>query len=273
MNKFEEEIDAWKNLYVSGQIDEQTFLLEREKLLSKSQKIFEKEELKKNKKYKLEKLKLQESFMKIFLSIVFLILLILIVSTLIVNKPYEEISTLRYPTQPIQTPTTGGTTLPFMGTYITIDYLYEYDLYGRVVNTLDYIGYNLENQFSPKDITVSWGSLANEENNSQLNFYVPKPRFVSWRSSNQEWIRSMGNMINDQFSNNHLVPSSNKIKKLIKLIKEDDYIHIKGYLVKIKYTKNNNYYIWSSSTSRYDNGAGACETILVTDIKWLKEAK
>ena len=140
-----------------------------------------------------------------------------------------------------------------------------------IVNTFNYVGYNMENQISPKDITVSWGSLANEENNSQLDFYVPKPRFVSWRSSNQAWTKSMGNMINNQFSNNHLVPANNEIKKLINLIKEDDYIHIKGYLVHIKYTERNLYYSWKSSISRYDNGPGACETILVTDIKWLKE--
>lgn len=225
----------------------------------------------KEKQYKYAKLLLQEHFIKLFLTFIFIIIFILVIIHFNTNKPYEEVITLRNPSQPIQTPSSDAISLPFMGTYVTIEYLYEYDLYGRVVNTFNYVGYNMENQISPKDITVSWGSLANEENNSQLDFYVPKPRFVSWRSSNQTWTKSMGNMINNQFSNNHLVPANNEIKKLINLIKEDDYIHIKGYLVHIKYTERNLYYSWKSSISRYDNGPGACETILVTDIKWLKE--
>ena len=75
------------------------------------------------------------------------------------------------------------------------------------------------------------------------------------------------------YSNSHLIPSNDKIKKQIKKIKKNDYIQIEGYLVHVDADTKKGYFFWDSSTTREDSGDGACEVIYVTDVKWLKPAK
>ena len=56
------------------------------------------------------------------------------------------------------------------------------------------------------------------------------------------------------------------ITSLIKQIKKNDYIKISGYLINAYW---DNSYL-TTSTSRDDEGNGACEVVYVTDIKWYK---
>ena len=75
-------------------------------------------------------------------------------------------------------------------------------------------------------------------------------------------------------TNNHLIPSDNKTRKLVDYIKEGEFVNIEGYLVNIKVIgKNGSYFVWDTSTNRSDSGNGACETIYVTNVVWLKEEK
>ena len=74
-----------------------------------------------------------------------------------------------------------------------------------------------------------------------------------------------------QCSNNHLIPADTRVKKAIKKIKKGDHIRITGYLVYIDGKKSDGTtFFWNSSTTRDDDGDGACEVIYVTDVEWLK---
>ena len=74
--------------------------------------------------------------------------------------------------------------------------------------------------------------------------------------------------ISECISNNHLIPSDSKIEKLIKRIKKNDYVKLEGYLVSAEEIDGN--FKVRSSTTRSDNGDGACELIYVTNVTWLK---
>ena len=68
-----------------------------------------------------------------------------------------------------------------------------------------------------------------------------------------------------------MIPADDEIEALLKKVKTHDYVEIEGYLVKINAkTKNGGRFWWNSSTTRSDDGDGACELIYVTGIKWLK---
>ena len=71
-------------------------------------------------------------------------------------------------------------------------------------------------------------------------------------------------------SNNHIIPKDKKIERLIKKVKVDDFIKLEGFLVTAT-PQGSNTPVLQSSAVRYDGGAGACEVMYVTSIKWLKE--
>ena len=176
--------------------------------------------------------------------------------------------------QPTQKDTLRKSIKTIMGTEIEINYIALYKMSGRVIDVQNYLGYTAQNVLSPKDIGIAWGFMANEENIQKVKWNSYGNRWLYWNIEDQEWLKSVGGMkkVDSYFSNNHLIPSDDKIEKLIKNIKVDDYIKINGYLVSVNYS--NKYgvdFIWNSSTSRYDDGAVACEVIYVTNITWLEE--
>ena len=71
-------------------------------------------------------------------------------------------------------------------------------------------------------------------------------------------------------TNNHLIPANKSVKNKIEKINVDEYVCITGYLVNAKWQLGNRIYTLNSSTSREDTANGACEIILVEDVKWIK---
>lgn len=274
MFNINEEIKFLKYLFSTGQIDEKTYNEKVSKLLNSD---------KYDKYYYSTKLKEYRFFKNFFLLTIFLVLFCFMIRTFTKNtnetndtnnKNYKNIKTLTNIQSPIQTRTSGSIFKKIDNENIKITYVAEYTIVGRVVDVQNYRENNLENKLSPIDIGLSWGFLANEENHQKLNWSSLGNRFLSWYTSNNEWVNMIGgrNQIIKNHSNNHLIPSNNEIEKLIKNIKEDDYIMIEGYLVNINCNLNDgsNFY-WNTSTSRSDEGNGACELIYVNNIIWLKD--
>ena len=189
------------------------------------------------------------------------------------RKPYTEIvNSLENLPEPVQIQTTGEKKTIINGEETHITYLAEYTIVGRVVTTRNFENtlWNKRNSISPKDIGIVWGWLSNKEVDSKISWHT-NPRASGWSVSDGIWLKSKGgiNAIGHNFSNNHLIPSDNNVNKLIKSIRNGDYVKIEGYLVNINYGPN--FRMTSrSSTSREDSWDGACETIYVTKVTWLK---
>ena len=190
-----------------------------------------------------------------------------------VSNNVEYVS-LNYIQNPRQVRTSGNINKVINDWNVEINYVAEYKVTGRVVDVQDYYGNDLQNKLSPKDVGLTWGELAKEKNHSKLTWSSLGNRFLSWRSSDSEWIKEVGgvNEITKCYSNNHLIPSDDKNKKLINKINHGDIIRIEGYLVNIYSKKSDgSYFYWNTSTSRSDSGDGACEVIYVTNVVWLQK--
>ncbi len=174
--------------------------------------------------------------------------------------------------EPIQKETKGYINSKVDGYDIHIEYKYEYDIEALVVSTHDYSGGGIGDKLSPKDVALAWGKVA--EYNKKIDFnWSQSGRWVNWHVDNVDVLEPVGGIdgVARQCSNNHLIPSDTRTKKAVKKIKKGDHIRIKGYLVYIDGSKSDgSTFYWNSSTSRDDDGDGACEVIYVTSVEWLK---
>lgn len=211
-------------------------------------------------------------FFKLFL--VYLILRLLLVGVIrTTNIGTENRINLNNIPAPVQTGTSGGTSKVINDGTANISYVANYVINGRVVDTQNYSSSGIENKLAPKDVGLAWGFLSTDESQEKITWSSWGDRFLNWRVKDDDWYKSVGGKVamTSNHSNNHLIPSSNEIERKIQTIKKGDYVQIEGYLVDIKWTgSNGRYFYWNTSTSRSDDGSGACEIIYVTDITWLR---
>lgn len=213
--------------------------------------------------------------LKLLLLFIFILLLITgFTNTMTVESKQKDINMdLSNIPEPQQYNASGGVALEINGGTADITYVAEYVLSGRVVDVQLYGGSSVADKLSPKDIGVAWGFLASDESKEKVKWSSTGNRFLYWNIPDGSWYQMNGGKkaITSHHSNNHLIPSNDEVAKLVKKIKEDDYVQVTGYLIKLYWTNDEGkYYRWNTSTSRTDTGDGACEIIYVTDVKWLK---
>ena len=156
------------------------------------------------------------------------------------------------------------------GKEITIEKLYSYEVSGRVVQTYEYKDYyygdETYNTIAKKDVGIVWGNLVQDDILKNIKFSMNGARFLKYTYRRGDWEKKLSSPIKTLCSNNHLISDDETITSLIKQIKKNDYIKISGYLINAYW---DNSYL-TTSTSRDDEGNGACEVVYVTDIKWYK---
>lgn len=177
-----------------------------------------------------------------------------------------------YISEPIQTKSSGEKEkMNINGINLEIEKVYSYEITGQVVKTYEYkeyyTGNKTYNTIASKDVGIVWGDLVKEENQEKINFEMRGGRFLRWQINDRNWLSKIGGLssIGNLISNNHLITNDEKILSLIGEIEEGDFIRIKGYLVNVYGDK----FKLMTSTSRNDTMDGACEVILVEDIKWI----
>ncbi|MBQ8300183.1 MAG: hypothetical protein IJX99_10130 [Clostridia bacterium] len=267
MFDLDKEIAEWKQLLIAGEIDGATYNAALQKLAKKDQRI------KDRKKIVWGDLLVNLLVLGIILIIVFMILYF-VRGAREEEKNVKYVSSLRDLPGPVQIKTTGGTVKEVDGEKIEITYLAEYSISGRVVDVQAYGGYGLGDKLSPRDFGMTWGFLANPENNINVKWSSMGTRSLNLSIKDNKWVNSVGGWkkINEHLSNNHIIPSDKSVEKLIKKVETNDYIKLDGYLVKIySNTDDGGFFKWGTSLSRTDQGDGACEVIYVTDIAWLME--
>ena len=201
--------------------------------------------------------------------IAFGVILIFVISLFNIDREAKQIEDLNNIGDPIQKRASGEFDMEIGDWDVDVEYVAEYVISGRVVNTYHYNGNDFEAILSPVDVGLVWGELVND---NKIEWYSTGDRFLRWKVLS-DVTKELGGKkyIQRHFSNNHLMPANEEISELIKDINVDDYITIKGYLVDVYAERANGSYIeWDSSTSRKDSGGGACELVYVEDVKWLK---
>ena len=219
--------------------------------------------------------------------VIFIVLLLVLICRYIFympSKTYLKVENFSEMGDPIQIPTTWSMTKIVEGETITVTYLAEYTLSWRVLALSQYweniferllwSAYLKDNLLRYKDVGIWWWFLTEDDYAKRLkrkSYYrtmFPEIKSMEdWKYISQKYsVRD----IELHFSHNHLIPENDKIKKDLRWIRIGDYVQIKGYLVSLNWDQG---YHLSSSMTREDTWDWACETILVTDIKWLKEKK
>ncbi len=173
---------------------------------------------------------------------------------------------------PDQVPATGGNKTENKGVERVVTYLSKYDTSGRVVETYTYMKFMNDNVLRPVDIGMSWGDMAKQENHEKINYSMIGDRSIRVMIRDQYWLSSVGGIdqVNMEIANVHVIPANSDIEKKVKKVVIGDYIKLEGYLADVTYTTKKEKIHYHSSLSRSDSGNGACETMYVTDIKWLE---
>lgn len=177
----------------------------------------------------------------------------------VVAKDYNNLD------QPVQEVYGGQEHIKIDGVDVEVNLAYKYKIKGKVLATHHYLPTTLSNKLSPVDVGIAWGYILKEPNFKKIKCHETGTRRLLCMIGSED--------IEGLYSNNHLVPSNDKVRKQMKKIKKDDYVQIEGYLVNMYWNNGNGEYFWESSISREDTGDGACELIYVTDVKWLKPEK
>jgi len=150
----------------------------------------------------------------------------------------------------------------------------KYQIQALDVHRMDYRFFSIYNSDSvfPVDLCLIWGeNLKNKSYQNKNLSFSQDFRFClyKWRG---ETLFSP-----DLISNNHLIANDKKILSVVDKIKAGDQVSISGYLVDVEANKvgevsdyDPNSFSLTSSLTRTDDGAGACEIIYIEDIKIIK---
>ena len=261
MSSLEREAKEYKKMLDEGKIDQKTYNIEINRLLRKTND---------KKSYnKMIFLDLLHHVKKILIVFLMICAILFLYNNSHVEKDFEIVESLSDLPDPIQESTTGEVELKMFGEDVKIEYVASYSISGRVIDVQSYFGFNSKNKFSPRDIGLTWGFLSTEENSSKLAWTSVGDRYLSYYVQDKDWLESVGgdDALISHFSNNHLIPSNDITKKLMKAIKKGDYVKIDGYLANVDYDGKKER--WETSTTRTDEGSKGNEIIYVTNIKWL----
>jgi hypothetical protein len=115
-------------------------------------------------------------------------------------------------------------------------------------------------ELSPVDLAMGWGPMADSAVLSAIEI-SQGGRFYTWRVDAypipaQDIVSHSANM--------HMLPASHEVADQLKSVRAGQQLRFKGYLVKVDADDG---WQWRSSMTRNDQGAGACEVVLVDTIE------
>lgn len=161
--------------------------------------------------------------------------------------------------EPLQTAVPGDLR-PFRLEAGTLTPLAGFSIDARVLSRRDYRADRLA-EFSPTDLAVGWGRLSDDAVLARMRF-KQEVRFVTYYWDReppipvQEISRSSANL--------HIIPADAQVARELKRIRADARVRVDGWLVRIDAKHG-----WdaTSSLTRDDTGAGACEIVYACAIQ------
>ncbi len=138
--------------------------------------------------------------------------------------------------------------------------LKDFSIEARVLSTEQY-RFDTGADLIPIDIALGWGRMSDTAVIKQLNI-SQSGRFYRYSYENtppiplQEIISHSANM--------HMIPANDLIAAQLKSVRVGQILHISGQLVEV--TEPRKGWVWRSSLTRDDSGAGACELIWVKKV-------
>lgn len=153
----------------------------------------------------------------------------------------------------------------------TVQPLYRYDLYGLVVSRhdsqawWDYAHKEWKDALNAVDLCVVWGDnvasgayLPLHYASDQWTCHVETGSTAAWQAFHPAAL-----------SNNHLLTDQPAIARRLREARIGDQIHVQGYLAEYSHKVGGGFHR-GTSTTRTDEGNGACETLFVEDFEILE---
>ena len=137
--------------------------------------------------------------------------------------------------------------------------LAEFRTEARVLSRLSY-RFDAGAALSPVDFAIGWGRMSDSAVIDQLDI-SQGARFFNYRWIDQppipadEIVRSAANV--------HLIPADAAVSASLRRIRPGEVVRLEGLLVA---ARREDGWSWRSSLTREDNGAGACELLLVKNV-------
>ncbi len=138
-----------------------------------------------------------------------------------------------------------------------------YQVDARVLSKCNY-KYDSSARLSPTDLALGWGPMSRNNVLRQIKIQQHN-RFFFWSCREFPIPRKQ---IETSSANTHILAANKDVDRTLKKIRKSDIIRMRGHLVYIDGKKG---WKWKSSLTRQDTGFGACEVILVHDLRIVKK--
>jgi hypothetical protein len=158
------------------------------------------------------------------------------------------------PRSPVQTPLDAAQ--PIRVGDVTLTPRARFSLEARVLSRERYYFGSIA-ALIPIDIAFGWAEMSDSALIGKLNI-SQSMRFYTWSYSGQQPITH--DVISRTSANMHLIPQNNDVKAVLLSARVGDVVTLEGDLVDVR--KNDDWWMTTSLT-RDDTGAGACEIIYV----------
>ena len=192
--------------------------------------------------------------------------LTVILSFLLLSRPRstvisQDISLLQPTEDPIQSGLTGEAANPIMweenGMTWTMQPQASYQIAARVLGNKRY--YDWQSSVTPRDLALGWGDMSDPS----------VDEWIRWRQFDRlyhyEWNNgaySRGYIIGHS-ANVHIIPATDNLDKALRQVEKNDLVYLEGYLVDLHVHNDARQGSVSTSLTREDTGAGACEILYV----------
>lgn len=170
------------------------------------------------------------------------------------RSPYRDNVTLDAP--PVQTDVDLE---PWTHLDATISPRARFEIEAILIHKKRYLS-GRESDYAPWDLGVGWGSLADGDTIEQFEFFHYN-RFFYWRIDEEPPIPL--DELGANMANIHAIPADRAVRRALRRLDDGDRIRLRGYLVDVAAPDG---WAWTTSLSRTDDGAGACELMWITDV-------
>jgi hypothetical protein len=177
------------------------------------------------------------------------------IAGLLSGRPIDRPAGVLVPEEPLQVPTRAPA---FMIGDFELSPMAEYDITARVLSVESY-RWDGGAELSPIDFAVGWGPMSDSAVLEHFRI-TQGGRFFTIYPDEQAIdvpIALLGS------ANIHLIPASARVRGQLERARAGNIVRMRGKLVNVSRADG---YQWSSSLSRADTGAGACELFYVESV-------
>jgi len=175
---------------------------------------------------------------------------------LLSGRPIDRPEGVLVDREPVQTPTRAA---PFSFGEYQITPRANYDIEARVLSVEPY---KMDGgaKLSPIDFAVGWGPMSDSAVLDHFRITQSARFFTIYPDETAIDLRTalLGS------ANMHLIPATGRVRDQLEDVRPGNIVRMRGYLVSIDGPDG---YVWNTSLTREDTGAGACELFYVENVE------